>query len=71
MELKGISNYEMIRNMSIEELAVTILCPNETGQAEIECDKSDSVNCCQCCLDWLKRNCDDDSDMKIYDMGVQ
>lgn len=48
------SNYEMIKNMSIEELAVTILCPNETGHAEIECDKSDSVNCCKCCLDWLK-----------------
>ena len=47
------TNYELIKSMSIEELAVTIMCPNETGHAEIECDKSDDSNCCKCCLDWL------------------
>lgn len=48
------TNYELIKNMSIEEMAVTIMCPNEMGMAEIDCDKSDDRNCCQCCLDWLR-----------------
>lgn len=48
------TNADMIRNMSDEELAVTIACPNEMGLADIGCDHSDNRNCCQCCLDWLK-----------------
>jgi len=48
------TNYELIKGMSIEEMAVTIMCPNETGMAEIDCDKSDERNCRKCCLDWLK-----------------
>jgi hypothetical protein len=48
-----LTNYELIKNMSIEELAVTITCPNDLGMAVIECNKSDGCNCCQCCLDWL------------------
>lgn len=35
------TNYERIKNMSIEEMAVTIMCPNDMGMAEIKCDKSD------------------------------
>ena len=46
--------------MSIEELAVTIMCPNDIGMAEIECDKSDSRNCCLCCLKWLRGNVDNE-----------
>lgn len=49
------TNGEMIRNMSDEELAVTIACPNEMGLAEIECDHSDNCDCCRCCLEWLRR----------------
>ena len=47
------TNFELIKNMSIEELAVTITCPNDMGMSEIECDRSDNCNCCQCCFDWL------------------
>lgn len=47
------TNADMIRNMSDEELAVTIMCPNETGHADIDCDHSDKCNCCKCCLEWL------------------
>lgn len=47
------TNLELIKNMSVEELAVAIACPNEMGMAEIECDKSDDRNCSKCCLDWL------------------
>ena len=47
-------NYELIQNMSLEELACTISCPNDMGMAEIECDKSDERNCSQCCLEWLQ-----------------
>lgn len=52
--IKNMTNYDLIKNMSIEEMAVTIMCPNEMGMAEIECDKSDKCNCSQCCLDWLR-----------------
>jgi hypothetical protein len=47
------TNYEVLKNMSIEEMAVTIMCPNEMGMAEIECNHDDNCNCCQCCLKWL------------------
>ncbi len=53
-EVDFTTNYELIRNMSVEEMAVTIICPNEMGMAEIECDKSDDRNCSKCCLEWLK-----------------
>lgn len=53
-EGEKMTNYEMIKNMSVEELAVTIMCPNETGMAEIKCDKDD-CNCSKCCLDWLNQ----------------
>lgn len=52
------TNYELIKNMSIEEMAVTIICPNDMGMAEIACDKSDANNCCQCYLDWLNEEAD-------------
>lgn len=48
------TNYGLIKNMSVEEMAVTIICPNDMGMAEIECDKSDDCNCSKCCLDWLQ-----------------
>lgn len=47
------TNYERIRNMSIEEMAVTLMCPNEMGMAEIECNHEDWRNCSKCCLEWL------------------
>ena len=49
------TNGDLIRNMGNAELAVTIVCPNETGMAEIECDHSDSKDCCRCCFDWLNQ----------------
>ncbi|HCA29495.1 MAG TPA: hypothetical protein DEP23_08000 [Ruminococcaceae bacterium] len=49
------TNADRIRAMSDEELAVTIMCPNEIGMAEIPCDHGDDKNCCQCCLDWLNQ----------------
>lgn len=52
---KGMTNGEMIRNMSDEEFAVTIMCPNETGHAEIECNHEDWRNCCRCSLDWIRK----------------
>lgn len=49
------TNAERIRHMTDEELAVTIVCPNEMGIAEIECDHSDTCNCSRCCLEWLQK----------------
>lgn len=37
-----------------EELAFNMMCPNENGLAEIDCDKNDNCNCYECLLKWLK-----------------
>lgn len=50
------TNADMIRSMSDEELAVNLMCPNEMGMAYIPCDKSDQCNCCKCLLDWLRQS---------------
>lgn len=49
------TNGDRIRNMSDKELAVTLMCPNEMGMAEIPCDHSDSCNCWKCLLYWLQQ----------------
>lgn len=49
------TNADMIRSMTDEELAVTIMCPNDMGMAEIECNHGDECNCCKCCLEWLQK----------------
>ena len=45
---------DRIRSMSDEELAMYMMCPNENGLAEIDYDKSNSCNCYECLLKWLK-----------------
>ena len=49
-----ISNADRIRSFSDEELAMNMMCPNENGLAEIECNHSDSCNCYECILKWLQ-----------------
>ena len=51
------TNGDMIRSMSDEDLALNIMCPNESGLAEIECDHSDKCDCYECCLDWIRCRC--------------
>lgn len=48
------TNADRIRNMTDEELAVNMMCPNENGLAEIDCDKNDNCNCYECLLKWLR-----------------
>lgn len=50
------TNADMIRAMNDEELAVTLMCPNEMGMANIPCDKSDQCNCYKCLLDRLRQS---------------
>jgi hypothetical protein len=46
-------NYgDLLRSMSNEELAVRIMCPNDTGLAVIPCSAD---NCRKCTLDWLNK----------------
>lgn len=52
---KPITNADYIRRMSDEDLACNLMCPNENGLAEIECDKSDQCNCYECLLNWLQQ----------------
>lgn len=53
-EEKKQTNADRIRAMSDEELAMNMMCPNENGLAEIECNKDDSCNCYECLLQWLQ-----------------
>lgn len=53
------TNYDLVKNMGIEEMAVTIMCPNETDLANIKCDKSEYLNCRKCTLEWLKEESND------------
>lgn len=48
------TNADRIRSMTDEELAIYMMCPNEMGLAEIECDKIDSCNCYECLLNWIR-----------------
>lgn len=48
------TNADRIRSMTDEELATNMMCPNENGLAEIDCDKNDNCNCYECLLKWLK-----------------
>lgn len=48
------TNADRIRSMTDEELAFNMMCPNENGLAEIDCDKNDNCNCYECLLKWLK-----------------
>lgn len=45
---------DRIRAMSDEELAGNMMCPNENGLGEIECNQDDSCNCYECILKWLQ-----------------
>lgn len=48
------TNADRIRSMTDEELAANMMCPNENGLAEIDCDKNDNCNCYECLLNWLR-----------------
>lgn len=48
------TNADRIRSMADEELVIHMMCPNEMGLAEIECDKIDCCNCYECLLNWLR-----------------
>ena len=49
------TNADRIRAMSDEELAMNMMCPNENGLGEIDCNKSDDCNCYECLINWLKK----------------
>lgn len=49
------TNADRIRAMSDEVLAITLMCPNEMGMAEIPCDHSDDKSCYECLLKWLQQ----------------
>lgn len=48
------TNADRIQSMTDEELAANMMCPNENGLAEIDCDKNDNCNCYECLLKWLR-----------------
>lgn len=64
---RGMTNADLIRGMSDEELAIILPCPNKAVIAikivknihmdavECECDRDDGPNCAKCCLRWLQK----------------
>ena len=48
------TNYERIKTYSLELMALTIMCPNDTGDADIKCKKNDGGNCLKCTYNWLQ-----------------
>ena len=56
------TNADHIRAMSDEELAITIMCPNEMGMAEMPCDHSDDKSCYECLLKWLQQPAEEATD---------
>ena len=49
------TNADRIRAMSDQELASALMCPNEMGIDEIPCNHSDTLDCFQCLLNWLRQ----------------
>ena len=56
-----ISNADRIHSFSDEELAMNMMCPNENGLGEIECEKSDNCNCYACILKWLQSEVEEEA----------
>lgn len=58
------TNGDTFRVMSDEELAVTLMCPNEMGMADIPCDHSDGKTATSACwtgsVSLQGRPCDED-----------
>ena len=52
---KAMTNADFVRRMKDKDLAMVLMCPNENGLANIECDKNDNCNCYDCLLNWLKQ----------------
>ena len=54
-EKKPQTNADRIRNMTDEELASIIMCPNEFNNCAIECYEYDDETCRECSLVWLQK----------------
>ena len=50
------TNYEIIKALDIENMALTIMCPYEAGlMAERRCeDEKTNINCRKCAYEWLQ-----------------
>lgn len=48
------TNYEVIKKMSIEEMAVSLMCPNDMG-ADVKCGDHGGTECVKCTLEWLQQ----------------
>ena len=66
------TNADRIRSMTDEELATNMMCPNENGLAEIDCDKNDNCNCYECLLKMCIRDRPEDRGLQeqTYDTAI-
>lgn len=71
------TNYERIKNMSLEEIANMLMCPDECGISEMECHamsdpkfgyfyyRSKALNCSECIKRWLMQEVTNGSWIKV------
>ena len=55
------TNYERIKSMSIEELADIIMCPEDSGVADLDCPNANGGYCFDCVYKWLQKEEDDNA----------
>lgn len=64
------TNAARIRNMSDEELAVSIMCPAEYDlnfNKKDTCNADMNKNCIKCCLEWLQAESEERYDNTFKD----
>lgn len=52
------TNYERIKNMSLEEMAISLMCPQEIDECFDKGETCDKKNCVSCTLEWLESEVD-------------
>lgn len=48
------TNYDRIRNMSIDEMAESLMCPADIDSTFKKPECCEGKNCCECTLEWLE-----------------
>lgn len=49
-----VTNYDFVKNLSLEKMAEVLMCPFDCGLGNTRCDEYDSNNCIECTKKWLE-----------------
>ena len=53
------TNYERIKNMSLEEMAISLMCPADIDELFEKGENCGGKNCVSCTFEWLKAEVSD------------